>query len=538
MLFLFAMLISMQSYAQFEIELEQVASGLNSPVEITHAGDQRLFIVERRGMIRILGEDGNLLPDDFININDRVANAFGQSEQGLLGLAFHPNYTENGYFYLHYTANNDDGIVARYSVDPNNPNIADPESEVILMTLEQPYSNHNGGCLKFGPDGYLYIGTGDGGSANDPGNRSQNPMNELGKMLRIDIDNGDPYAIPTDNPFVNDDETLDEIWAIGLRNPWKYSFDRETGDLWIADVGQNVWEEINMQPANSTGGENYGWRCYEGFNDFNTNGCEGAENYTPPVVEYNHQGFTHCSVTGGFVYRGTQYPAMQGHYIYADYCSGRFWSTIQDANGDWQVQEVGSFPGYDISSFGQDINGELYVARLGQGRIYKINLSCPNLGLELSFNNTSPPGTLSATEDFDNYEWFLDGDLIEGANTNTIDVLLDGDYQVIASNNDGCEYSAEQFVSLTNIQNLPFVKELQISPNPFESQLAIQISTSQSVDMNIEVLDLTGKKVYDQNINIFGTKKATLALENLTSGAYILRLNSGETAYSTKIIKK
>ncbi len=538
MLFLFAMLISMQSYAQFEIELEQVASGLNSPVEITHAGDQRLFIVERRGMIRILGEDGSLLPDDFININDRVANAFGQSEQGLLGLAFHPNYTENGYFYLHYTANNDDGIVARYSVDPNNPNIADPESEVILMTLEQPYSNHNGGCLKFGPDGYLYIGTGDGGSANDPGNRSQNPMNELGKMLRIDIDNGDPYAIPTDNPFVNDDETLDEIWAIGLRNPWKYSFDRETGDLWIADVGQNVWEEINMQPANSTGGENYGWRCYEGFNDFNTNGCEGAENYTPPVVEYNHQGFTHCSVTGGFVYRGTQYPAMQGHYIYADYCSGRFWSTIQDANGDWQVQEVGSFPGYDISSFGQDINGELYVARLGQGRIYKINLSCPNLGLELSFNNTSPPGTLSATEDFDNYEWFLDGDLIEGANTNTIDVLLDGDYQVIASNNDGCEYSAEQFVSLTNIQNLPFVKELQISPNPFESQLAIQISTSQSVDMNIEVLDLTGKKVYDQNINIFGTKKATLALENLTSGAYILRLNSGETAYSTKIIKK
>ncbi len=360
--------------AQLEINLEQIASGLSSPIGIEHAGDDRLFIQERSGRIRIIDGNGTLLSTPFLDINAIVHNSGGQSEQGLLGLAFHPDYANNGYFFIHYTANNDDGIIARYSVDPDDPNLADATSEVVIMTLEQPYTNHNGGEIAFGPDGYLYIGTGDGGAANDPQNFSQNRQSLLGKMLRIDIDNGLPYTIPADNPFANTDETLDEIWAIGLRNPWRFSFDRETGDLWIGDVGQGQWEEIDFQPANSAGGENYGWRCFEGNNNFNTSGCNDMSTYTAAAVDYNHQGFTHCSVTGGHVYRGQEFPELTGHYLFADYCSGQFWATKSDGNEGWDTQEIGRFSNYDISAFGEDANGEIYVARMGQGRIYKVTL--------------------------------------------------------------------------------------------------------------------------------------------------------------------
>ena len=269
--FLIATFFSVILPAQPTVDLELFADGFSSPVDITNAGDERLFVVEKSGRIKIVLPDGTVLPTPFLNINPIVGSA--GSEQGLLGLAFHPNYASNRYFFVNYTNNSGDTEIARYETDPANLNQALSNSGTVIMTIDQPFNNHNGGDIAFGPDGYLYIGMGDGGSGGDPGDRSQDPQELLGKMLRIDVDNGSPYGIPPDNPFINDTTVLDEIWAIGLRNPWRYSFDRETGDLWMGDVGQNEREEIDMQLASSTGGENYGWRCYEGDLPFNTSGC-------------------------------------------------------------------------------------------------------------------------------------------------------------------------------------------------------------------------------------------------------------------------
>lgn len=296
-------------------------------------------------------------------------------EQGLLGLAFHPNYSSNGYFYVNYTGNNSDTYISRFSVSIANPDSADPASELNLLSIPQPFGNHNGGCIKFGPDGFLYIGMGDGGSWGDPGDRSQDSLEYLGKMLRIDVDNGNPYAVPASNPFVGMPGVLPEIWALGLRNPWRFSFDRQTGDLWIGDVGQNNWEEINFQPAVSAGGENYGWRCYEANASYNLTGCPGINNFEFPVFDYDHSG-GNCSVTGGFVYRGTQYPNLNGHYLFTDYCSGMIW-TVYDSSGFWGTTYQGQFNNFDYSSFGEDANGELYVAGLGSGIVYHIEDTSP-----------------------------------------------------------------------------------------------------------------------------------------------------------------
>ena len=353
------------------VELELVASGFNRPLDITHAGDGRLFVVERRGKIKIINAEGAVNETPFIDLDPIVLNTNNQDERGLLGLAFHPDYQNNGYFFVNYIGNDGNTIIARYSVDPSDPDLGDPESGEVIMMIDQPVWNHNGGCLKFGPDGYLYIGTGDGGAGNDPFDSGQTRTSLLGKMLRIDVDNGLPYTIPEDNPFAEDDFTLDEIWALGLRNPWRYSFDRETGDLWIGDVGQAKIEEIDFQPASSTGGENYGWRCYEG-NDFtgNTPMDQCEENVTYPVFEtFHNQGA--CSITGGFVYRGSLYSELYGKYICADYCTGEFYVVENDGQGGFTGDAVGKYP-YAISTFGEDVNGELYIAAFGDGAIYHI----------------------------------------------------------------------------------------------------------------------------------------------------------------------
>ena len=261
-------------------------------------------------------------------------------KRGLLGLAFHPDYENNGYFYLNYTGSGGDTRVSRFSVS-SDPDVADANSEVVLFIQDQPEANHNGGNLEFGPDGYLYIGLGDGGGFDDLDNNAQDTSQLLGKMLRIDVDNGNPYGIPDDNPFIGPDGIPDEIWAIGLRNPWRYSFDALTGDLWIADVGQNIWEEINKQPASSAGGENYGWRCYEGDVSFNTSGCAPIENYVFPVYDYSHAN-NNCSVTGGFVYRGNEMPEHYGKYFFCDYCSGTFWTLTEDGGNYYGRRSVAS----------------------------------------------------------------------------------------------------------------------------------------------------------------------------------------------------
>ncbi len=350
-----------------ELELVPVASGLSTPVVVTNAGDgsNRLFIVEKAGRIRIV-EDGTLLATPFIDI-DSIVNS-GSNEQGLLGLAFHPNYEGNGYFYVNYTDSSGDTVVSRFSVTGGNPNVADPGSEFEILSIVQPFVNHNGGQIEFGPDGYLYIGMGDGGSGGDPGDRAQNLAVLLGKMLRIDIDHADPpldYRIPADNPFVGVSGAAEEIWAYGLRNPWRFSFDRTTGDLFIGDVGQYDWEEIDFQPASSTGGENWGWRCYEATHPHNTTGCGPIGDYDGPVIEYSSASPTsNCSVTGGYRYRGVLAPGLKGAYLYGDYCSGKVWAGVyNEMGGTWSAVDLDFSPTpFSLRSFGEDERGNVYLA--------------------------------------------------------------------------------------------------------------------------------------------------------------------------------
>lgn len=365
-------LCTFQTIAQ-TINLETFASGFSSPVAITNAGDSRLFVVQRSGAIRIINANGTINATNFLNLST-IISAGG--ERGLLGLAFHPDYATNGYFYVNYTRTGDGAtVIARYSVNTTNPDVADASSALVLLTIAQPASNHNGGSVVFGPDGFLYIGMGDGGGANDTNNYGQNINSLLGKMLRIDVNSGTLYGIPPTNPFAGAIAGADEIWAVGMRNPWKFSFDSQTGDLWIADVGQNAIEEINKAPS-SAAGLNYGWRCYEGNSPFNTTGCGVITNYTFPVTDYTHAASGGCSITGGYVYRGATYPNLQGKYLFSDYCNNKI-GYISNTGG--AITWSSAFSG-NISTFGEDVNGELYVAGLNNGVVSKITDTTLSVG--------------------------------------------------------------------------------------------------------------------------------------------------------------
>ncbi len=357
-------------FVKAQITLTPYVTGLSVPVDIRNCGDSRLFVVEEVGRIRIIDSTGTLLSTPFMDISARVLY---NGEQGLLGLAFAPDYATTGYFYVNYTSRpSGRTTISRFRVTAGDPNIADPNSEEILFTIYQPYSNHNGGSIAFSPiDGYLYIGTGDGGSQNDPGNRAQNPDSLLGKLLRIQVTSGVPgYTIPPGNPFAQQpSQGRGEVWGIGMRNPWRISFDRLTGDLWIGDVGQNTWEEVDMEPVGTTQGRNYGWRCYEGAHTFNTTGCAAASAFTPPVWEYQHL-TGNCSVTGGYVYRGAQYANMYGKYFFTDYCVNQM-RTLQRLNGSYAHTNLGTLANGSYVAFGEDKWGELYAADAVNGRIMR-----------------------------------------------------------------------------------------------------------------------------------------------------------------------
>ena len=344
------------------INLEEFASGLVSPVEITNANDSRLFVVQQDGIIKIIQPTGIINTINFLNISTKVL--YG-GERGLLGLAFHPQYSTNGYFFVYYNNTAGNITVARYTVSSSDSNVADPTSEKILLNIPKPFDNHNGGSIHFAPDGNLWIVTGDGGSGGDPNNNAQNKNSLLGKMLRIDVNSTNPYNIPADNPFVGVDGA-DEIWSYGLRNAWKFSFDLTTGNAMIADVGQGQIEEINRNPI-SQAGINYGWRCYEGNTAYNTSGCASSTTMTFPIAVYNHSG-GRCSITGGYVYRGSLYPTLQGKYFFADYCSDQIGILSSDNSITW----TSAYPGSGFSTFGQDNQKGLYIAALNTGKIYKI----------------------------------------------------------------------------------------------------------------------------------------------------------------------
>ncbi|MBI5879407.1 MAG: PQQ-dependent sugar dehydrogenase [Chloroflexi bacterium] len=343
------------------------------PVYVTHAGDGsgRLFVVQRSGQIRIF-RNNQLSDAPFLSITARVGSASG--EQGLLSVAFPSGFAGSQRFYVYYTDLAGTITISRFNVSAN-PDRADPSSETKIITIPHPtYSNHNGGQLQFGPDGFLYAGTGDGGSGGDPFNNALSTTVLLGKLLRIDPESAYPgvptYTVPASNPFAQTAGYRHEIWALGLRNPWRFSFDRLTGDLYIGDVGQGAWEEVDVQPAGSAGGQNYDWSCFEGFVPYAPNAarCAGAITHTAPVTAYPHG--AECSVTGGYVYRGAQYAQLAGRYIFGDFCSGRIWA-LSRAGNTWTTQDVGDAT-FQISSFGEDESGALYIAAYSEGRIYRL----------------------------------------------------------------------------------------------------------------------------------------------------------------------
>lgn len=343
------------------IHLEWVAGDFERPTYLTHAFDERLFVVEQVGRVVIIAE-GQRLSEPFLDISRQVES--GGNEQGLLSLAFHP--TDHSRFFVNYTDLRGDTRISEFAVSTSDRNRADANSERVLLTIAQPYENHNGGQIQFGPDGYLYVGMGDGGSGGDPEGHGQNRGTLLGALLRLDVDQGQPYAIPPDNPFIHDAGSRPEIWAYGLRNPWRFSFDRLTGDLYVADVGQNAWEELNLAPSGS-GGENYGWNRLEGTHCFSSRICRSSDTLLP-IVEYNHN--EGCSITGGYVYRGVRFPVLNGHYFFSDYCGGVIWNLQRNGNG-WQKNPLLQ-TNLKIASFGEDAAGELYLLDHAGGDVYQL----------------------------------------------------------------------------------------------------------------------------------------------------------------------
>ena len=607
--FLILIFLSSRLFAQPVIQLVEYASGFSDPVDIASAGDGRLFIVERPGYIKIIDSLGNVLPDDFLDIHSEIES--GYQEQGLLGLAFHPDYASNGYFFVNYTDVDGNTVIARFTKSTFDDNIADPTTEEIIYTAIQPFVNHNGGCVKFGPDGYLYFGLGDGGSGGDPGNRAQNPENKLGKMHRINVDGALPYEIPADNPFVTAIDTLPEIWAIGYRNPWRFTFDLLNDDMWIGDVGQNLIEEVDIEPAGSTGGNNYGWRCYEANDEFNDAGCGDIGDYKFPILDYPHNMSTGgFAVTGGYVYRGSLYPGMYGYYLCADFVSGNWWWIYPDGAGGWMNDRMDDVQ-LDVSSFGQDNHGELYCTELYSGQIFHITDACGDFAIsatatdyicgvqdgsiDLTINAGTEPylidwSTGSTEEDITvnaggiysvtvtddggcerminvvvnetpafipainydaptntlstdlgvSWQWYLNGELIDGATAMTYSPTEDGNYSVMVTDANGCsEMSEEIAVIVTAVSNTNVLSMVSVFPVPVINELNVEIQSAEFIaSATISITDINGKiiltKTSDLNagINLF-----LFDLQASANGVYFLNLVAGENNSYTCFVK-
>lgn len=449
-----------QSPTPPDINLTLFYSGLNQTVGLYHAGDHRLFILEKdQGDIEIVDTSGVYI-GKFLDVTGLITSG---GERGLLGLAFHPDYATNGYFYINYTNLSGNTVIARYTVSAN-PNVADANSAAIIMTVVQDFSNHNGGHLAFGPDGYLYIGMGDGGSGGDPNNRAQNPVHRLGKMLRIDVDGAFPYAIPSTNPYFGQLDTLPEIWAMGMRNPWKFSFDKLTGDLWIGDVGQNAWEEIDFEPAGSAGGYNWGWRCYEANATYNTSGCSGIGNYDFPVADFSHGvPDNYCSITGGIVYRGTTFPGMNGYYFFTDYCQGGIRTIYNNGMGTFTEDVADAGLGFGAVAFGNSSSDELYLVMIN-GSIYKIEDECGSYAPSISSDGN---GNIVATPGAVQYWWWNNGVLVgtTGA-VNTYSPSVAGTWYCTANNGQCIRKSNElQWLILDGIPGCTYPLAINFNPD-------------------------------------------------------------------------
>lgn len=534
--------IPLLANAQFDVSITEIADGYVRPADIVNAGDERLFVIEQEGMIKILYTDGAQESVPFLDISDRV-DAQG-NEKGLLGLAFPPDYCTSGVFYVNYTHTSEGQLVtriSRFQVNPEDENDGLENSEQVLLSFDQPYSNHNGGQLEFGPEGYLFVGTGDGGDGGDPDNNAQNLQNLLGKLLRIDVSGatpGTPYTIPPDNPFVDVDSTRAEIWAFGLRNPWKYAFDPQTDELYIGDVGQSNREEVNYVPANSGGGQNFGWRCYEGTAVYDLSECEGITDFTAPIFDYAYgssdDGFR-CSNTGGRVYRGPSFPALVGKFIDVDYCSGEYWLHWQE-DGEWQNFH-GTGIGPNVVAFGTDVWGEMYAVSGSSGKIFRVEEASGSLQPPIILSGEN---IIESTLEGDSYIWYYNGSEIDSANGQSIAVGENGNYTVQITSSTGCTITSPPVpIVISSIEDHESVRLFKIFPNPSQGQfsLKIQLDSSNETNLEIGVFDLHGKEVFTvDSVAVGGISKIDTG--NLQAGLYFVhcRTEAGKTLAIRKII--
>lgn len=539
--------------AQPVLSFQQVLTGLSNPVDFADPGDGKVYIVQQGGLIR--SWNGSTLAT-FLNVSSLITNPAG-SEQGLLSLAFHPNYLTNRYFFIWYTGTSGLLTLARYQRDASNPDIADPATAQVLFTQAKPgatpFTNHNGAKINFGPDGYLYIGTGDGGSGGDPFNLAQNTGSYLGKMLRIDVNgfatSAPFYAIPPSNPFLTPgDGILDEIYAIGLRNPWRWSFDRATGDMWIADVGQSTMEEVNFLPAGSTAGVNYGWDCYEGNQPYSGSSCTPPGTIVP-IFTYGRSSTTGgFSVTGGYVYRGTEYPGLQGYYIMVDYVSGNLWTIRPNGPGSWAVNLQSGLPN-NISSFGEAADGTLYVLKRNTGVMFKVVLSsvvpvrltrfsgeAGNDYNELTWESASESAGMSY-----GIEHSADGRQFTEIGGRQAIHPSGGryTYRDIARENEYAYYrlsmkEPDGSKSYSNIISLKQKKAVSILYSNMISGDLVNLSLSGN-EQQIRLLDLSGKTVWQQGIA--GMRgRTSLQLPKIAPGLYVLSASGRAGSRSWKVL--
>lgn len=522
-LFAFAFALPLLASAQINpvrIALHNWATGLNKPVWLANAGDDRLFVVQQGGIIKIITDSMLVLPTPFLNITSQVNSS--SNEQGLLSMAFDPAYATNGLFYVYYINGSGGGTsrISRFHVSAD-PNVADATSETILYTVAQPFTNHNGGCLQFGPDGYLYCGFGDGGSGNDPNGNGQNLGTVLASMIRIDVSQHDStYTIPPDNPWVNTQDTLPEIWANGLRNPWRYSFDRLTGDMWIGDVGQNAWEEVDFWPAGDNSGPNFGWRCREGFvatPGVSQSGCAAAGPFVEPVAVFNHTSEGWCAVIGGYVYRGPSFQHLYGKYIFTDYCNGDFLTF--GANNDLDTLLMTSNLGY--SAFGEDMVGEMYVADVEHNNVKKIVDACPMPDPVISFDGETLTSSAAIS-----WQWVLNGFAVSGATEQSYVPQANGFYQVRVNFGGVCLLLSDTIEVVNTGVHEYGVFHPAIYPQPASSSFELRSDERGKPTFMVDLVDAVGHTVATftwpgaaptLNINV----------ADLAEGSYVLRGNDG-----------
>ncbi|MEO8069236.1 MAG: PQQ-dependent sugar dehydrogenase [Flavobacteriales bacterium] len=525
LLFLLAVAVTTRAVCQApspEVAVVQWANNLVGVTDITNCGDSRLFVTKQEGRIRIITDSMQVLPTAFLTILDSVNDTGG--EQGLLGLAFDPNYATNRYFYVYYIGGTGNGYtkISRFQVSQNNPDSAERNSEHTIYTWPQPFTNHNGGDLAFGPDGYLYATLGDGGSAGDPLANGQDLSDPLGGIIRLDVSNPDTtFMVPPDNPYANATgaDTLPEIWAIGLRNPFRFGFDALTGDLWIGDVGQNAYEEVDFWPAGDNSGPNFGWRCYEGLTAYNTAGCGPLNSYDAPVSVHPQADQGWCSVIGGRVYRGTQYPQLYGRYIYTDYCGGHFYGLTPDGLGGWVDEQLLSSGIAGWSSFGEDTALNIFATNINNDKVYKLYDPCPMDPPVITVN-----ANLLMSSSGSAYWWYRNEVLIAGATSQNYEPTQSGNYSVVVNMGGGCSLESDTvFFVYTGIGILE-TEPLILVPNPATDMVSIGLGTTTNDASSIVLLDALGRVVLVQAVA--GEGSMTLDLSGLGNGSYVVSVRN------------